>query len=54
MSRHKFSVLSRDDVTIDRVFILTGFIEHIQIVTTTNYIAIANSQTYTGAHYITY
>jgi hypothetical protein len=38
-------VLSHDGVTIDGFGLVTGFIEHLQIVTTSNYNAIANSHT---------
>jgi hypothetical protein len=38
-------ILSRDWVTIDGVWIVIGFIDHSQIVTTSNYSAIAKSHT---------
>jgi hypothetical protein len=41
--RFVYLVTSRDKVTIDTVFgKVTGFIEHLQIVTTDNYSAIAH------------
>jgi hypothetical protein len=41
----KISILSRDEVIIDGVWIGNGFIEHLQIVTTINCRAIVNSCT---------
>jgi hypothetical protein len=37
--------LSHNRVTIDRFSLVTGFIEHLQIVTTSNYSAITSSHT---------
>jgi hypothetical protein len=42
---HERKVLSRVWVTIDGFRLVIGFIDHLQIVTTSNYSAIANSRT---------
>jgi hypothetical protein len=45
MEEYGMKILSRDRVTIEGFGLVTGFIEPVQIVTTSNYNAIANSHT---------